>query len=79
MHQLSKSHLCKNAKKKGLARSIRICTNSYKNFENRNQLIAFQKGQHFKVFVTEPIGVARGGAQGARAPPNQNSTNDKKL
>ena len=28
---------------------------------------------------TELIGVARGGAQGARAPPNQNTTNDKKL
>ena len=25
------------------------------------------------------IGVARGGSQGDRAPPNQNTTNDKKL
>ena len=33
---------------------LKICTDSYKNFENRNQLIAFQKGQHFKVFVTHP-------------------------
>ena len=23
---------------------LKICTDSYKNFENRNQLIAFQKG-----------------------------------
>ena len=29
--------------------------------------------------VVVTIGVARGGAQGSRAPPNQNSTNDKKL
>ena len=51
----------------------------YLSFDLKDLFWAAQNVHKISIKTPGGIGVARGEAQGARPPPNQNSTNDKKL